>query len=61
MNFHVAFVKRYVAPLVLGDLAGFARVKMILSRGSVHELAAFGFAEALGCSFVGFYFGHILM
>ncbi len=58
MNFYVAFVQRHVAALVFGDFAGFARVKMILARGAVHEFAGFGFAEALGRSFVGFDFGH---
>jgi hypothetical protein len=58
MDFYVAFVQANVAALVLGGLAAFARVKMVLARCSVHELAGLGFAEALGGSFVRLDFGH---
>ena len=50
--------QKHVAAFVLGGLAGFAGIKVVLAGPARHELAGAGFSYSLCCPFVGFNFGH---
>jgi hypothetical protein len=48
-----------IAPFVGGGFGRLAGIKMILPGGARHQLAAAGFPDSFGRSFVGFDFRHI--
>ena len=47
-----------IAALVGSGLAGLSGIKMVLAGGSGDEFAGSGLFNSLGCSLMGFYFGH---